>query len=221
MPQNGSYTGLGKCGAPIRRCVLQAEVSAVRLRNRKLALDRKGRGEEYSAFFSVSFSIAKNMFIVVRRINGRTVSLGYFDIEADAAKAADAVSRRLGEHSKCNFTEDGTPTDYGSSLASRAISTANLTAASTAKRHSQYSGVSRMVGRRSDKQWYVRFSVKNCTLNKTACQSVAAKCGCGTTEIRSTHFYLTEVEAAREHDILVRRYDLPRDLHFPVGPQVS
>ena len=128
----------------------------MRLRNRKLALDRKDRGEEYSAFFSVSFSIAKNMFIVARRINGRTVSLGYFDIEADAAKAADAVSRRLGEHSKCNFTEDGTPTDYCHSLsASRAISNANL----THKKNSQYSGVCRMVSRRGDKQWYVRFNV--------------------------------------------------------------
>ncbi len=194
----------------------------MRQRNRKLALDRKDRGEEYSAFFSVTFNIAHNMFCVSRKINGQSVFFGYFDIEADAAKAADAVSRRLGEHSKCNFTEDGTPTDYCHSLsASRAISIANVTAASTAKRHSQYSGVCRMVSRGSDKQWYVRFNVKNCTLNKTACQSVAAKCGCGTTEIRSSQYYRTEVEAAREHDRLVRQYDLPRDLHVPVGPQVS
>ncbi len=200
---------------------MQAEVSVVRLANRKLVLDRKKKMEASSEFFSVYFYMGTNVFKVNRRINGQIMHFGHFDIEADAAKAADALSRRLGDHIKVNFTENGTPTHYGRSLAARANKTAGLMAAATAKKHGHYSGVHKMTSRQSDKQWYVRFSVKNCTLNKTACQSVAAKCGCGTTEIRSAHYYLTEEQAAREHDNLVRQYDLPRDLHFPVGPQVS
>ncbi len=196
----------------------------MRQANRKLALERKAQGKDFSIFIGVTFAKHSNMWRARRRINGKMEGFGYFDIEADAGRAADELSRRFGEHSKVNFTEDGTPTGHDGSVARLAAGTANFMAASAARKKGRYAGVLKNESRRSPNKWYVRFKVKNCKLNKTACQSVATKCGCGTTEITSRHYYLTEEQAAREHDNLVRQYDLStsRDLHFPlVVPQVS
>ena len=129
-------------------------------------------------------------------------NLGYFDDEAEAAKAVDKALVTAGRDGEVNF-RDGQATSFVHDFHGDPL-----------KKSSPYHGVS---FRRDSKKWKAHVLLPMCRLRPEAAWHAEGECHCTRTGNKKPlgDAHPTQEAAARAHDRALRDYRLPKATHPP------
>ena len=184
-------------------CWVQEATRERRAANAALVAERRAAGARSSSIYNgVWWDKNEQQWKATLRMGGVKRALGYFDDEAEAAKAIDRALVAAGRDGEVNF-RDGQATNFQYDRHGDPL-----------KKSSPYHGAT---FNSTSKKWGARVYLPLCRNKPEAAWCAEGKCECTRSDNRLWlgKAHLTQEVAAKAHDRALRDYKLPKETHAP------